>query len=273
MMKRFPVYSLFVALLLLLVSPPVRAQNAGAGNDPQQIKADLKNILDSSEFQSAQPADPSIYEKAAKWLREWWDKLAERFRDLFKFGSMGGSRSPAVQWVFIALFVAGGLYVAYRLVRSYLANRVVKQARARTAFDLDETEVAISREPNDWLAEAARQESEGDYRRAYRALFLAILLKLDQAGIVAFERGRTNGEYLRSLRRANRKELSDLFAPLTLDFDLRWYGEKPTTAEDAAAMRGEYDRLEKILAQEPKQAEETKTDTGTNAANLTPEQA
>ena len=267
---------LYALILLLLVgvsamvlSVPASAQNTGHGNDPEQVKADLQNILNGSEFQAAPPADVSIIEKAAKWLREMWEKLAERFRDMFKFGDGGISKSPGVQWLFIALFIAGGTYLAYRLIRSYLANRTTKQAKSRTAFDLDDTEDDISREPNDWLQEAERQRTEGDFRRAYRAMFLAILLKLDQAGIVLFERGRTNGEYLRVLRRADRNDLPAFLSPLVLEFDLRWYGEKPTTAEDAAEMRVQYDNLSEMLTQKSNKTAETVT----NAAVMTPEQA
>ena len=267
-MRMRSAYALLI-LLLLLVGAPALAQNGGRAADPQQVKANLKTILDSREFQAAQPADPSLYEKAARWLREQWDKIMERLRGLFKFGDGGVGKSPGVQWVFIALFIAVGTYVARRLIRSYLATRKTTRAKARTAFDLDDTEEEISREPNDWLEEARRREEEGDYRRAYRALFLAVLLKLDQAGVVAFERGRTNGEYLRSLRRDSRPYLHDALTPLVLEFDLRWYGDKPTTAEDAAKMRVEYDRLSQMLAPQSNKKDETLTQT--NA--LTPEQA
>ena len=133
---------------------------------------------------------------------------------------------------------------------------------------MDDTEDEISREPNDWLAEAERQQAAGDFRRVYRALFIAILLKLNQAGVITFERGRTNGEYLRAVRAAAEIAIYGLLAPLVLEFDLRWYGDKPTTAEDAEAMRGEYNRLGEILAQESKKLDETGT-----ISTLTPEQA
>ena len=255
--------------LFLLASVPALAQNAGRANAPEQVKANLKSILNGGEFQSAQPVDSSIYEKAVKWLREMWDKLTEWFRHLFQFSDGGVSKSPGVQWVFIALFITIGTYVAYRLVRSYLANRKTKQAKSRTAFNLDETEEDISREPNDWLREAEQRRANGDFRRAYRAYFLAILLKLDQAGIAPFERGRTNGEYLRVLRRADRNDLRDLLAPLILEFDLRWYGNKPTMAVDAAEMQNQFDCFSEILAKESNKIDKSST----QAVSLTPEQA
>lgn len=261
--------ALLLALLLVIAGVPVLAQNTGQPNDPQQIKANLKNILDSGEFQSVQPTVPSLFEKVSRWLSEWRDKIVESVKGLFKFRGIGAGASLGLQWIFIALFIALGAYIIYRLVLSYLANRKTKQAKSRTAFDVDDTENEISREPNDWLAEALRQQTTGDFRRAYRAMFLAILLKLDQAGIVTFERGRTNGEYLRTLRRADQSALYALLAPLVLEFDLRWYGDKPTTAEDAESMRGEYTRLGDLLAKEARKSEEP----APVSASLTPEQA
>jgi hypothetical protein len=86
-------------------------------------------------------------------------------------------------------------------------------------------------EDPDVLAAAAKDlAAAGQLRRAYRAIFLAILLRLDKQGLIRFDRSRTNGEYLRSLR--SRPEIFTWMRPLTNEFDVRWYGERSVEEQD-----------------------------------------
>ena len=244
------IVTLVLALLLWCgAGTPARAQS-GTAPDPNQVRQNLKNILDDGEFHSAAPQEPSLFSKMVQSLKDLWEKLKKSLDNLFpSTKGLRMSRSPGIQWVFIAIFLLGGSWLLYRLIRNAWENREKKRAETRTAFDLDETEEEIVREPDAWIAEAEKWIKEGDYRRAYRALFVASLLQLDRAGIIVFQRSRTNGEYLRTLRRANRKELYEIFAPLVLEFELRWYGEKVTDAGDVADVRRDYERIIALLNQ------------------------
>ena len=244
------ILSLLLALIFCCAAGTPAWAQSGAAPDPNQVRQNLKNILDDGEFHSAAPQEPSLFSKMVQSLKDLWEKFKKSFEDLFPSAKgLRMSRSPGIQWVFIAAFLIGGGWLLYRLIRNAWQNREKKRAETRTAFDLDETEEEIVREPDAWLAEAEQWLKEGDYRRAYRALFVASLLQLDRAGMLVFQRSRTNGEYLRTLRRAGRKELYAIFDPLVLEFELRWYGEKPTDADDAAAVRRDYERIISLLSQ------------------------
>ena len=260
-------------LNLLWLAQPVLSQTGENRADPQTVRENLRNILDNGEFQTAPPADTSLWVKAIQWIHEQWDKFWEWFRHLFRFTEGVAGASLGLQWVFIAVFIVGVGALAFYLIRSYLQNRPARQAKSRAAFDFDDTEEELSREPNDWLEEAERCRAAGDFRRAYRAVFAAILLLFDQAGIILFQKSRSNGEYLRLLRGAERKALHDMLFPLVLEFDLRWYGEKPTDTEDVAAIRAEYDRMRERVAQQREAENENENEAGaaTDASPLTPE--
>jgi hypothetical protein len=75
---------------------------------------------------------------------------------------------------------------------------------------------------------AAGSAAEGDYRSALRFRCLAVLLALDEAGMLAFDRAATNREYLVRAPRPIHDELQ----PLLDRFDAVWYGNSPTSAQE-----------------------------------------
>jgi uncharacterized protein DUF4129 len=84
-------------------------------------------------------------------------------------------------------------------------------------------------------AEARRRAEEaageGDYRSAIRYRCLAVLLALDEAGMLTFDRTATNREYL--FRAPG--TIHDDLQPLLDRFDQIWYGDAPTNAQEWAS--------------------------------------
>jgi hypothetical protein len=79
---------------------------------------------------------------------------------------------------------------------------------------------------------------KGDYLEAIRILYAGALLLLHEAGLIRYERTRTNGEYLGELRRADRAdEMVVPFGGLTRLFELKWYGERDCRPDDYAEGR------------------------------------
>src|SRR5205807_7288038 len=109
-------------------------------------------------------------------------------------------------------------------------------------------------EPDVWLTQAESFAGDNDFRRAFRAVFLAILLQLDQAGVIEFDRSRTNGDYLRLLRSRQLTALFEALRPLVLEFDVRWYGNKPTSEADYRRCLTEYGRIRELLVPHPADA-------------------
>ncbi len=71
----------------------------------------------------------------------------------------------------------------------------------------------------------------GDYRRAIRYLYLSLLLYLDKAGLLTYDAGKTDGEYLDEIY-GNMKDEAERFASLTLFFERKWYGMEESSAGD-----------------------------------------
>lgn len=81
-------------------------------------------------------------------------------------------------------------------------------------------------------AEARRRAEEsagaGDFRSAIRYRCLGVLIALDEAGKLHFDRAATNREYL--FRAPG--DLQDQLQPMLSQFDSVWYGNAPATEED-----------------------------------------
>jgi hypothetical protein len=90
---------------------------------------------------------------------------------------------------------------------------------------------ALTRTPEDWLAEADRLAARGRLRDAVRHSFLALLGGLHRARAIDYDESRTNGDYLADLRR-RRPEARPPYRELSALFDRAWYGAKPVTNED-----------------------------------------
>jgi hypothetical protein len=99
-------------------------------------------------------------------------------------------------------------------------------------------------------AEARRRAEEAagaeDYRSAIRYRCLAVLLALDEAGMLTFDRTATNREYLFRAPPAVHDDLQ----PLLDRFDQIWYGEAPTNAQEWAAYSAKAASIEARVATE-----------------------
>lgn len=106
---------------------------------------------------------------------------------------------------------------------------------------------ALALAGDEWLNQADALAGAGDFRAAYRALYLALLSGLHDAGAIHFRRSRTNWSYVRDFKGIPADR--DLFENLTGLFDRVWYGLSipenaadrlpPLQAEVARLIRGE----------------------------------
>lgn len=260
---------LLVLLCLLLLSisftPVARAQSAPPAADPAQVKADLKRILQSPEFQPVKE-DQGFLARTSRWFGEKWDAFWKSIRDWLRkhFGGDDdseerGSASSNVLAAFVVPLVCAVLaipvvWLLALLIQAFVRNWrgvALPKARTTTTFDIDEATADMVEEPDEWLLQAQKYAEANDFRRAFRAVFLGILLQLDRAGAIEYNRARTNGDYVRLLRSRNLNLLFDAFRPLVLEFDLHWYGNRATVEEDYRRCRQEYDRIRQLLAAPP----------------------
>jgi len=215
---------------------PSQAESARA----TKIKSDLQAVLNSGEYQREKPGE-SWMSRAGKWISERWNSIAEWFRKIFGFSSGVGSGSatimPYVLVVGLILLLAYG--IAYAM-KNYSGERGVGQKKPKVDTILEPEETAAA-EPDAWIDAAKRHAASGDYRRAYRAVFIAILIRMDRIGALKFERSKTNGDYVRTLR--DRPALLLFLRPLANDFDARWYGHIQATEADFQKALDSYNRV------------------------------
>ncbi|MCW3095025.1 MAG: hypothetical protein JWL77_643 [Chthonomonadaceae bacterium] len=260
------VLSLLLLLLLLFgvmqvacraQAPP--GQTEVKQTDPAQVKADLKHILQDPEFRPEKEQE-GLLARFSRWLGERWDTFLAWLRKIFHFKMKppdvnvnGGSNFLAalVVPVVTAILLVPVVWLLALLIRAIVNNwkgRTPPRAKTTTTFDIDDAAADMLEEPDEWLRQAQHFAEQNDYRRAFRAVFLGILLQLDKAGAIEYNRSRTNGDYVRLLRTRGLNGLFEVFRPLVFEFDLRWYGNRATAEEDYRRCRREYDRIRQLLA-------------------------
>lgn len=137
--------------------------------------------------------------------------------------------------VFWAVLAAVVLLIGWFAIRALLdAKR--RPARVKIRPTAEKIRAALSEGAalalagEEWLAEADQLAGDGDFRAAYRALYLALLSGLHDAGAIHFRRNRTNWTYVREFRGEAAKR--GAFENLTGLFDEVWYGlSTPANAE------------------------------------------
>lgn len=173
----------------------------------------LKAITARPEFQwrQAQPGK----------LEEWWQGVLDQFLRWLERILGNGQRSgqgeagqpssiPLIASVLLAL-------ILFFVFRTLFAD-LIQEVRAKNGED-DAAEALTA----DTAFEKAQTLSRGgDYRSAVRYLYLSSLLRLDERGMLRYDRSKTNREYLRSV--AKSPELARPLAEVIDVFDNVWYG-------------------------------------------------
>lgn len=152
--------------------------------------------------------------------------------------SEGASKGLTLFFVVLgAVLLAAACVAAYR---AWLASRMDKTPSSppgETRLTKPGTVDALTRDPEQWMDEARKLAARGDFPAAFRALYLALLVRLHRARCIEYDRTRTNREYVRRYRGADAPR--DRFLNLTESFDLACYGGRPVTRE--SYLRGESD--------------------------------
>lgn len=158
-------------------------------------------------------------------------------------GGWGGAGALLkwIGWALAALVVLLIVLVVVKLVREARAapsRATLTREQLRAALDAGE---ALAADSDAWVEEAQRLADEQDLRRAYRAMYLALLAGLHRARRIDFRRSRTNWVYVDHYRGADDERQS--FADLTRRFDDVWYGQRPPARESFGGVREQVDAL------------------------------
>lgn len=180
--------------------------------------------------------------QSSNWLSRMIDRL-KNFR-LPKFNSPEIDAPTIPLWLgallrilfYILIAVAIGLLIF--LITKIRLKRVVKK---RVAGLLEEGEELLSED--EYLKLADQLISEGKFREACRALYLAILLCLDTHRVARFEPNETNWEHLRRIEKSPKRPSGIDFRSVTKKFDLVWYGLRDQNLQSTETFRETYQSL------------------------------
>jgi len=162
-----------------------------------------------------------------------------------------GDRVPSVRlpsgagrFVLIVLLIVIGVLILYLIAR-IVTSMGPRAGRPRAEGPTPPTP---TRPHTAWLTEAEAALRAGDYRGALRALHMAALMRLDEAGHIRYIDSRTDGRFVRALRESGRSETADALAALSLVFAAAWYGKAPAGPTEYLSAQAQWRQLEALAA-------------------------
>ena len=206
-----------------------------SGVDPGAAKRAVRAVLSRPEFGSDLPPPPPLADRIAAWL----DRVFSYHPSAPNFS--GPNVNPKVILGILIAIAAGAFAVLVFVIVQAIGRR---SERAKPlALDEEEAVLVDARDNDSLLGLAEQQAKAGDYRRAFRLVYLAALVALDTGGVLRFDRSKTNWEYLRALRAAGRGDIYSALTPLTREFDQVWYGFGRADASHYARALAQYQAL------------------------------
>ena len=155
-------------------------------------------------------------------------------------GRRGLPYAAPILYVLMALAAGAVVFLFLRIRRERRKAQLVPTVAAPELLDLASEHVAPDQAPEDeWLATAARLLDAGNLRLAMRALYLAVLASLGEAGLITIHRARSNLDYQREVARRARGNvrLLQTFRGLVAAFERTWYGDHAMSREDFDGFR------------------------------------
>ncbi|CAN5538882.1 hypothetical protein BH11ARM1_BH11ARM1_14540 [soil metagenome] len=196
------------------------------------VESQVKEIKSAALYR-----DPGV-DETSSWLTRALERLKNIHFDPPKMSGPAWSMpllGPILyylMWFLICLAVA---FLIFLGVRHFNWQRRLSR-KASAMLEEDEPERTL----DEWLERAKELEAQGKFREAVRALYLASLLRFDEALIARFDRGQTNWEQLARIEKSPKLPVGLDFRPATQHFDRVWYGHIVQGAEDVAAFRQTY---------------------------------
>ncbi|HKQ72586.1 MAG TPA: DUF4129 domain-containing protein [Blastocatellia bacterium] len=213
--------------LARLVQSVKAAQTTQDGKSQDQ-RARLDNILARPEYQPEEKRESVI----GRWIRRIKEFIFRLLGRLF-----GGSSAPRAggAWLLtvfrilvvlsvIAALIFGGVKLAKSLQRR---ERPGKEAKTREALG---EELAEDVTADDLFSNACELARQGEYRKAIRRAYIALLCEFEQRGKLRLDRSKTNRDYLDAMRPEQR--IYPTFSVMTKAFEHVWYGQERATEDE-----------------------------------------
>jgi hypothetical protein len=228
-------------------APIPRAAREAAVRDLGRVPAGVQDAGDPAVAARAIVGDPIFRHRphatgpVQKSLWEtFWDFVGEQldrlFRALFGKGKITRDAGSIVAFAVAVLAIGVLLALVARIVNTAMTQRRIAPLAVEDA----------GRDPARLLADADAAAAHGDFAGATIRAFVAGLLRLDRAGVVAYDATRTPNEYRRMVRSA-RPAAAEPFDALARAFVPAAYGDRPLDAMHYATARGAYDALARTV--------------------------
>jgi hypothetical protein len=199
--------------------------------DPDRV---LAGILDQQQFH-APVEDPKLAKAAAKVrerVRAGWTSFKDFLRGVFQNDDRPQSVWDRIKSIgILVLALLGTAILGWLVVRA-----ILRASADSAAAERDEPLPEEPPKPLEMAKEAERLAEGGDLRGAIRARYLSLLGELHGAGLIVYDRRRTNLEYLKALAgREGNSARARAFADVVEVFDRKWYGRESCTREELGA--------------------------------------
>jgi hypothetical protein len=208
----------------------VNEASAQSASVSQDQRARLESILARPEYQPE--------EKRESFVQKWFRKLREVLARLLErlFGGSPARELPASSAGLVTLFrilvflavIAALVFGVIKLMRRLERRRKLKEEPEKREV-LGE-EIADDATAADLFARASELARQGEYRRAIRRAYVALLCELEERGKLRLHRSKTNRDYLDALR--SEAQIYSAFSTMTNAFEHVWYGEERATEEE-----------------------------------------
>jgi hypothetical protein len=196
----------------------------------QYQRARLDEILARPEYQANKNRESLI----GRWISGGWRFIGRMLEKLFAGSRARGRLSGPVGLVMvlrvaILLVVAAALiFGAVKLAQLFLGRqKPVKKAETREALGEEIPEDATAADLFALASDLARQ---GEYRKAIRRAYIAMLCEFDRRGKLRLGRSKTNRDYLDAMR--SEQLVYPTFSLMTFAFERAWYGQERATEEE-----------------------------------------
>ncbi len=206
------------------------ARTAGEPASPDK-RAKLDGILARPEYQPEKERESFI----ARLLKQTWRLIIQILVKLLEGASAREPRTVGVglivilrTLIFLAV-IAAVIFGAVKLIVRFQARQKPetgeKEKREALGEIIEEGVTAA-----DLFAMAADLARQGEYRKAIRRAYIALLCDLDQRGKLSLGRAKTNRDYLDAIR--SERRIYPAFALMTAAFERAWYGQRGATQEE-----------------------------------------
>lgn len=160
-----------------------------------QVRAALERVYARPELAAPEPGP-------LDGIRAFFGRMMGRVFEWFSsFGDLRGD-SPLVYWLVMGTLIALGLGIVIYFIHNTLLRLGAADPAPRREGPSGPAIDARDRTAAEWDDEARRAAAAGRYRDAAVALYQALLLRLEAAGVLRYDPAKTPGDYRREARRS-----------------------------------------------------------------------